>query len=433
MKLKLPFNNKTNDAPVSHKQHLAYAHAFAEVTAEQLTTGHWIKAAPLASFDHPVYGEVNITEDVVNVMLDNFRNKVYGQDIPITYEHFGMDSAKGRKAAGWVQDIAVRDDGMYWFVSFTEEAAKEIAADEWRYFSPEWYDVWQNPETGTLYTYVVNGGALTNTPFFKGMQPLNFSELVAAGLADNLPSDSSVDWEHSEPGEGTPREDDDETIDGEGTRGPSPDVEPEPEEYNMEEFLTKIRTQLGLTEDADEVAIETALSELVADVKPIRDAEDKLQQHVVFSEQYPAEWARLKALEQKDRESSARAFADRYATIRLVKGEGEQAEATPYGFSAQTVEQIEKLHLAFSMGDVASEHIEGVLDSLMNTGLVNYGEVGTATTPEIDTEDAPKAFSDFALSIAKEEKVSYQEAIGIAADRNPDLFQKYRNATKTQR
>jgi hypothetical protein len=416
---------------IPHERFFALPNAFTDALAEDLSTGTWIQAMPFASYDHPIYGEVNITEQIVNVMADNFRNNVFGQDVPITYEHFGMDPAKGYKAAGWVQDVDVREDGFWWKVNFTEEAVDEVKQGAWRYFSPEYHDVWQDAETGTIYTYVVVGGALTNQPFLKGMVPLNFSTLLAAGTPDTIPSGSNADWEHSEPASDTPREDDEETIDGEGTRGPSPDVEPEPEDYAMSDFLTLLGSTLELPEDADEDAVAAAVANLVAEVAPLREAASAASERQAFSESFPAEFARLQALEQRDRENTAKAFADRYANLRLVKGEGDTAEATPYGFSAKTVEQVEKMHLAFSNGRMAQEHIEAVLDSLMNTGLVNYGEVGSATESETP-ENAPKAFAALVAQIRTDEKLDYAAAIREAATREPDLFAEYRKATSTR-
>lgn len=414
------------------RRFLSLPDAFSDVSAESLVEGKWIQASPFAEFEHPIYGDVKVTPELVSQMKANFDANVYGQDVPLTYEHFGMDSAKGFKAAGWLKDIEVRDDGMYWFVAFTQEAAEEIAQGAWRYFSPEWYDVWRDPESGMAYTYVVAGGALTNQPFFKGMQPLNFSTLVAAGLADSVPTDSTADWEHSEPGSETPREDEEEAIDGQGTRGPSPDVEPEAEEYAMKDFLTKLRSALELAEDADESTVLTALSDMVALAKPLKDAEAEADKHLAFSQAYPAEFERLKALENTERENKARAFSDRYATLRLVKGEGETAEATTYGFSARTVDDIKNLHLAFSIGQMTEEHIEKVLDSLLNTGLVDYSEHGTSVVHETP-ENAPQAFADTVAKIRKEEEVDYNTAVALASSRNPELFQAYREAVKTKR
>src|SRR5690606_19362004 len=44
------------------------------------------------------------------------------------------------------------------------------------YVSPEWYETWKEPTTGTVYQDVAIGAALTNRPFFKTLRPLIASE-----------------------------------------------------------------------------------------------------------------------------------------------------------------------------------------------------------------------------------------------------------------
>jgi hypothetical protein len=309
--------------------------AFSGSTVQDLVAGKEIQAFKVGEFDHPLYGSINITPDLLNTFKENFDKNVYGQDIPINYEHFGMDSSKGLKAAGWLRGVRADSEAMYWTVAFTEEAAQEIIDGAWKYFSPEYYDVWTNPETNLLSTYVINGGALTNKPFFKGMMPLNFSEVLA----------ESADWEHSE--------------------------------------------------------------------------------HMTFAEQFPAEYDRMQKLEVSERENKAKAFADRYATKRLVEGEGEEAKTTGYGFSSLTLENIEKMHLAFSEQKLTQAQIEDVLESLLNTGLVDYSERGTAVTDDTVGEATPQAFAEKIATIVTEDKIPYGDAVRVAGERYPELAKAY--------
>ena len=74
-------------------------------------------------------------------------------------------------------------------VEWTDRGKAFFAADRFRYFSPEWYDAWEDPATRTQYQDVAIGGALTTRPFFKdpALRPLFASE---RGLIvdDNDPS-----------------------------------------------------------------------------------------------------------------------------------------------------------------------------------------------------------------------------------------------------
>ena len=129
-------------------------------TDAELNNGVWIHASPKGTFKHPVYGEVSIDDERITRFVRNYENNVFGQDIPVYYEHFGMDKAKGMKAAGWIQGMESRDDGMWWNVKFSEQAATEIKNGEWRYFSPEWYDEWTDSATQMTHKDVATGGAL---------------------------------------------------------------------------------------------------------------------------------------------------------------------------------------------------------------------------------------------------------------------------------
>jgi hypothetical protein len=401
-----------------HERHFVLPNAFGSATVNELVAGKEIQAMPYGEWDHPLYGKVSITPEIADTYKKNFDDRVYGQDIPLSFEHFGLDAAKGNKAAGWVKDVRVGDDGVYWTVAFTEEAAKEVEDGAWRYFSPEMYDEWLDPATSKKHDNVIVGGALTNRPFFKGMVPLNFSELLTA-------EGSVADIEHSEPGTTDPRVDDKEpdSQDGQGTRGPSPVIEPED---NMEEFLKLLREKLGLEEDATEENVLIAASELVAEVAPLREAAATAGERMTFSERFPAEFKRMAALEAAERENKARAFAERYANKRLVEGEGEAAVATPFGFSALTIDNVEKMHLAFAEQKLTQEDIEAVLESLLNTGLVDYSERGTSVEDSASIENAPQAFAEKVASIQVEDKIEYRDAVKLAAERHPELFKAYR-------
>lgn len=407
---------------------------FSDTTVSELVSGKWIQAMPYSSFDHPLYGEVEITPEIASIFTRNFDERVYKQDIPISYEHFGMDASKGLKAAGWVKAVEARDDGFWWQVAFTDEAAQEIADGAWRYFSPEFFDVWKDPESNMFHSYVIGGGALTNSPFFKGMVPLNFSSLLIAEHDDTKGAGtkgSVADIEHGEPGSGEPRTDDAEpdSQDGQGTRGPSPVIEPED---SMEEFLKNMREKLGLPADADEAAILVAASDLVGEVTPLREAALVANEKQTFADRFPQEFSRMQKLEEADRVNKAKAFADRYAAKRLVEGTGDEATPTGLGFSALTIENIEKMHLAFSEGALKQEHVEAVLESLLNTGLVDYNELGTKVTDDDVVNATPLAFAEKVASIQAEDKIDYSNAVRVAAARHPELFKAYRESVSTR-
>ena len=137
----------------------------------------WIQLYPYSTWDHPIYGKTTIDEVVAHQLKDNFDQRVKDQHVFTDYEH-GLDPAKGNKSSGELLEVEVKDDGLWGFVKFTPTAKEEIEAGEWNYWSTSHYDTWTHPHTEEKYSYVLDGGALTNKPYVKGMIPLNFSEIM---------------------------------------------------------------------------------------------------------------------------------------------------------------------------------------------------------------------------------------------------------------
>jgi hypothetical protein len=135
---------------------------------------YWIQAYPFNTYTHPTYGEIKFDMERAQRMLSNLKNRVRGQDLDIDYDHKEKDT----RAAGWIKDGEIRSDGLWIQVEFTETALDAVKKREFRYFSPEYADEWENPMDKKKYQDVLFGGALTNRPFLKDILPINLSELV---------------------------------------------------------------------------------------------------------------------------------------------------------------------------------------------------------------------------------------------------------------
>ena len=95
----------------------------------------WIKIYPFSSWSHPIFSDTSIDEETAQALKASFDSKLYGeQELAVSYDH-GLDPAKGGKAAGWFEQLDVRDDGLWGLVRFTDTARQEIDAGEWRYVS----------------------------------------------------------------------------------------------------------------------------------------------------------------------------------------------------------------------------------------------------------------------------------------------------------
>lgn len=154
--------------------HLGFVIDLADIgLAEDKKT--WVHLVRYGSFDHPVFGQINMTKDKIGNFVKNFRKNIRGIMLDIDYAH-KHDQAKGTKAAGWIISLDQRADGLWGQVSWTGEALKEVEDGAWKYMSIEYDDDWCDAQ-GTCYEDVLFGAALTNRPFMKGLSPINFAEL----------------------------------------------------------------------------------------------------------------------------------------------------------------------------------------------------------------------------------------------------------------
>lgn len=148
------------------------------------------------TYRHPTYGEVRITPERNARFVANFHARVYGQDLPIDAEH----QTKLSGALGYVRDLVANADGSVDAVpEWTDRGRTLLAADRYRYFSPEWFDAWTDPATGQTHPDVAIGGALTTRPFFKegALRPLTAGEDGQLALGE--PDATGWTWVALEP------------------------------------------------------------------------------------------------------------------------------------------------------------------------------------------------------------------------------------------
>lgn len=156
----------------------------------------WVNILPEpAVFDHPWFGPIVITAERNERFVQNYNDRVYGQDIPVDAEH----ETKLSGAFGWVRELRLNADfSVDARIEWTPRGIAAFENEAFRYVSPEWYDVWEQPMTGEVYEDVLVGLALTNHPFFKesALEPVLPLVATEAGLtvperAAATPADAS--------------------------------------------------------------------------------------------------------------------------------------------------------------------------------------------------------------------------------------------------
>lgn len=139
-----------------------------------------LHVVPTGKWQHPVYGEMEITPSDIAEFVRNFKDKVR-RDIPITAGHDNGMNGGELEAIGWFKELYDRGvNGLWAYVEWTDEGARLLQEGAFKYFSPEFYEEYSDPETGRVYHNVLVGGALTNKPYFKELEApvLSFSEPV---------------------------------------------------------------------------------------------------------------------------------------------------------------------------------------------------------------------------------------------------------------
>ena len=417
----------------------------------------WVQALPYGSWDHPMYGMSYFGKHNAETMARNFNEGVHGTQVLTTdYEH-GLDTAKGTKASGQILDMEVRDDGLYWFIEFTPTASKEILNGEWRFFSPEYHDAWENPMDQVIHADVARGGALTNKPWIKGMMPLNFSELlIEKGVLNKDEQTGEVAWEeHHDPDQDPhqqPKPEDPDSAADTGSRvdTPPPEGGTQEEQEASVEVTAAMLTALGLPEDATQEQIESAVTDMATEIAPLREAAANSEAEKQFSERFPEQAKRmaeqdaeLAKLRKKDNDRDAETFGKQFSEFVVkVPGkddDGEEIEVeVRKGFSSLVCDQLTELHKKFSEGTATPDDLAPILESIVSgTGIVEYGERGTSedhTGEEsaADPQEAAKKLSELAdakiVEAGGPEKLSFGDALAQVSKDNPELAKMYRGA-----
>jgi hypothetical protein len=129
---------------------------------------------PFGKWDHPAYGEIKLDKAALDEFVNNFNDDLR-RDLPITEGHEVGEEEK--PAIGWFRKLINKgSEGLWAVVEWTDQGMELLKDKAYKYFSPEFYTTYKDPETGKTFKNVLVGGALTNKPYFKGMQAVVLSE-----------------------------------------------------------------------------------------------------------------------------------------------------------------------------------------------------------------------------------------------------------------
>lgn len=133
-----------------------------------------IHAIPVGEWDHPIYGKMKIDENDIKEFVKHFKEGIR-KGVPITEGHANI--GEELPAVGWFKKLINKgSDGLWAIVEWTKQGKELLSQKAYKYFSPEFYRSYEDPETHKVYTNVLTGGALTNMPYFKSLKAIVMSE-----------------------------------------------------------------------------------------------------------------------------------------------------------------------------------------------------------------------------------------------------------------
>jgi hypothetical protein len=131
----------------------------------------YYEICPKGEFPHDNGVTQVIDDQAVRAMADAFKP---GDEILIDFDHESHDQNKRTTAAGWIQNLVARSDGLWAQVKWSNAGAQAVKGGEYRYISPVWLasDCQQLGGDRVRPLRLYDAG-LTNKPNLQGIDALS--------------------------------------------------------------------------------------------------------------------------------------------------------------------------------------------------------------------------------------------------------------------
>jgi len=134
--------------------------------------------------DH-FYGELEINRKMMTEMMKNFKANTYGQEIYVNIAHHDWEGAAGKITRLFQQGNKLKAE-----IDWTEMGLDAIRNRGFRYFSAEFAENWEDPETEKRHGAVLLGAALTIRPRVKRLDPIDPEKLTM--LSEDSDDDTPI-------------------------------------------------------------------------------------------------------------------------------------------------------------------------------------------------------------------------------------------------
>lgn len=207
-------------------------------------------------------------------------------------------------------------------------------------------------------------------------------------------------------------------------------------------------TALGLSADATDEQVNAAILAQAVQANSFTQLKSTIDGKKKFADEYPEEYAMVMAQQAENKELKAKAFSDKYATIRFADikvtaaddgTENKVVMPTTKGLSGLALEKIKMSTTKINEGSYQLNDFQDTLDSIMLGGIVDYGVAGSDTGVELEepitiTNNTFANRTLFATKVAEVEKkdgVDQDTAIQMVAQKHPELWAAYKNPIVT--
>jgi phage I-like protein len=155
-------------------------------TPFQPTADGWAHVAPKGTFPHPNGTMQVLDAEACESMRRAFDEEAKAPNFPgllVDFDHFSHDPAQSTTAAGWIEALDHRADGLHAKIRWSDLGHQALTGGRYRLASPVWNrtdcDQWSAPvppegkETVHLRPRRLDRVALTNDPNLPGLAPLS--------------------------------------------------------------------------------------------------------------------------------------------------------------------------------------------------------------------------------------------------------------------
>lgn len=195
---------------------------------------NWYLIAPLGEHPHTDSGFVQVVDQKAVEAMANSMPK--NKELLVDFEHESHNPDKRTTAAGWIQALENRDEGLWAQIRWSRSGKAALRGGDYRFISPVWtFGNCEQMDATHVRPLALSDAGLTNTPNLRGLAPLSNRE---AGK-------------------------------------PQPHAEDTADESKQKEQMKKINEKLGLSADASEESALAAIMALENSAKRVSELEKK--------------------------------------------------------------------------------------------------------------------------------------------------------------